>query len=145
MLLHRIFMISATMIALGGGIALAKPSLLSPQVVAQNPTASPHQQRGKSGWLQDLNLTPRQMQQIKTIRNQSKGQIAQKRQAARQAQQELQALMAGTGSQAQVRKKYNQLKTLKQQLADAQFNNTLAIREVLNAQQRQKFAEHLHK
>ncbi|MBW4635005.1 MAG: Spy/CpxP family protein refolding chaperone [Iphinoe sp. HA4291-MV1] len=133
------------MIALGSGIALAKPSLLSPQVVAQNPTPSPHQQRSQSGWLKDLNLTPQQMQQIKAIRNQSKNQIAQKKQAIRQAQQELQALMGSTTSQDQVRNKYNQLKTLKQQLADAQFDNTLAIREVLNAQQRQKFAEQMYK
>ncbi|MGH2415260.1 MAG: Spy/CpxP family protein refolding chaperone, partial [Microcystaceae cyanobacterium] len=90
-------------------------------------------------------LTAQQMQQIKTIRTQSKDQIDQKRQAFRQAQQELKALMAGTASKEQVRDKYNQLRTLRQEVADVQFDNTLAIREVLNPEQRQKFAEQMHK
>lgn len=145
MLLHRTFMIAAMIIALGSTTALAQPNLMSSQVAAQNPTPSPRQQPGKPGWLQNLNLTPQQMQQIKVIRTQSKDQISQKKQAIRQAQQELQALMAGTASQKQVRDKYNLLKTLKQQLADTQFNNTLAIREVLNPQQRQKFTEQMYK
>jgi Spy/CpxP family protein refolding chaperone len=132
------------MIALGSSIALAKPNLVLSQVLAQNPTPSPRQQRGQSGWLKDLNLTPQQIQQIKTIRTQSKDQTAQKRQAIRQAQQELKGLMAGTASKDQVRDKYNQLKTLRQELADIQFDNTLAIREVLNPEQRQKFAEQMH-
>lgn len=145
MLLHRTFMITAMIIAVSGTTALAQLNLVSSQVAAQNPTPSPHQQHSKPSWLQDLNLTPQQMQQIKVIRTQSKDQISQKKQAIRQAQQELQTLMAGTASQNQVRDKYNQLKTLKQQLADTQFNNTLAIREVLNPQQRQKFTEQMYK
>jgi periplasmic protein CpxP/Spy len=146
MFLHRTtFIIAATMIALSSSIALAKPNLLLPQVVAQNPTPTKRQQRAQSGSLKDLNLTPQQMQQIKTIRTQSKDQIAQKRQAIRQAQQELKALMAGTASKDQVRDKYNQIRTLKQELADVQFDNTLGIREVLNPEQRQKFAEQMYK
>lgn len=133
------------MIALSSSIALAKPNLLLPQVVAQNPTPTKRQQRAQSGSLKDLNLTPQQMQQIKTIRTQSKDQIAQKRQAIRQAQQELKALMAGTASKDQVRDKYNQIRTLKQELADIQFDNKLSIREVLNPEQRQKFAEQMYK
>ncbi|NMG21807.1 Spy/CpxP family protein refolding chaperone [Brasilonema bromeliae] len=145
MFLHRTtFIIAATMIALGSSIALAKPNLLLPQVVAQNPTPTKRQQPGQSGSLKDLNLTPQQMQQIKTIRTQSKDQIAQKRQAIRQAQQELKAIMAGTASKDQVRDKYNQIRTLRQELADVQFDNTLAIRDVLNPEQRQKFAEQMH-
>ncbi|NMG09129.1 Spy/CpxP family protein refolding chaperone [Brasilonema sp. UFV-L1] len=145
MLLRRTFIIAATIMTLGGSIAFVKPNLLSSHVVAQNPTPSPRQQRGKSGWLKDLNLTPQQMEQIKTIRTQSKDQIAQKRQALRQAQEELKALMAGTASKDQLRDKYNQLRALRQELADVQFNNTLAIREVLNPEQRQKFAEQMYK
>ncbi|KAB8331889.1 periplasmic heavy metal sensor [Scytonema tolypothrichoides VB-61278] len=147
MFLHRTtLIIAATMIAFGSSIALAKPNLLLPQVVDQNPTPTKRQQPGQSGSLKDLNLTPQQMQQIKRIRTQSKGQIAQKRQAIRQAQQELKTLMAGTtASKDQVRDKYNQIRTLRQELADVQFDNTLTIREVLNPEQRQKFAEQMHK
>ncbi len=145
MLLRRVSTVLATIIALGGISALQEPNLLLSQAVAQNPTNSPSPQKKPSGWLQELNLTPQQLQQIKTIRNQSKDQLAQKRQAVRQAQQELEALMAGTSSKEQVRDKYNELKRLKQELNDAQFETTLATREVLNAQQRQKFTSHMYK
>ena len=142
MSLRRVSIVAAVLVALGGTSALAQP--ISYQV-AQNPTPSPNQQRSPSGWLQDLNLTPQQLQQIKVLRNQSKDKIIQKRQAVRQAQQELEALIAGAAPSYQVRNKYNQLKTLKQQLADTQFENTLAIREILNVEQRQKFASYMYK
>ena len=145
MLLRRISTVLATIIALGGISALQEPNLLLSQAVAQNPTNSPNPHQKPSGWLQDLNLTPQQIQQIKVIRSQSKDQLAQKRQAVLQAQQELEALMAGTASIEQVRDKYNELKMLKQELGDAQFETTLATREVLNPQQRQKFTSHMYK
>ncbi len=145
MLLRRVSTVVAAIIAMASISALAQPNLLLLKAVAQNPTPSASQQRSQSGLLQALNLTPQQLQQIKVIRNQSKDQITQKRQAVRQAQQELEALMAGTASKDQVRDKYNQLKMLKQELADAQFETTLATREVLNPQQRQKFTAHMYK
>lgn len=145
MLLRRVSTVVAAIIAMASISALAQPNLLLLKAVAQNPTPSASQQRGQSGLLQALNLTPQQLQQIKVIRNQSKDQITQKRQAVRQAQQELEALMAGTASKDQVRDKYNELKMLKQELADAQFETTLATREVLNPQQRQKFTAHMYK
>ncbi len=145
MLLRRVSTVVAAIIAMAGISALAQPNLLLLKAVAQNPTPSPSQQRSQSGLLQALNLTPQQLQQIKVIRNQSKDQITQKKQAVRQAQQELEALMAGTASKDQVRDKYNELKMLKQELADAQFETTLATREVLNPQQRQKFTAHMYK
>jgi Spy/CpxP family protein refolding chaperone len=145
MLLRRVSTVAATIIVLSGISALAQPNLLLSQVVAQNFTNSPRPQPKASGWLQELNLTPQQLQQIRAIRNQSKDQLAQKRQAVLQAQQELEALMAGTASKDQVRDKYNQLKLLRDQYIDAQFEITLATREVLNVQQRQRFTAHIYK
>ncbi|MEH2111073.1 Spy/CpxP family protein refolding chaperone [Nostoc sp.] len=139
MLIRRVSILAAAMIALGSTIALAKPTLISHQVIAQNPHAK------SGGWLKDLNLTSQQLQQIKQIRNQSKQQIAQKSQEIRQGQQELHDLMAGTATKEQVRSKYNQINLLKQQLSDTQFENTLAIREILNPEQRQKFADRMYK
>ncbi|MDF5706573.1 MAG: Spy/CpxP family protein refolding chaperone [Nostoc sp. S4] len=146
MVLNRVAIGAAMIITLGGSaIALTKPTL-SHQVIAQIPTNSPPGHRTRSGgWIKDLNLTPQQIQQIKQIRTQSKQQMTQKRQAVRQAQQELHDLIAGTASTQQVRDKYNQIKVIKQQLADAQFENTLAIREILNPAQRQKFADRMYK
>ncbi|MEH2070820.1 MAG: Spy/CpxP family protein refolding chaperone [Nostoc sp.] len=144
MLLNRVAIAAAMIITLGGSaIALTKPTL-SHQVIAQIPTNSPPGHR-TGGWIKDLSLTPQQIQQIKQIRTQSKQQMTQKRQAVRQAQQELRDLIAGTASTQQVRDKYNQIKVIKQQLADAQFENTLAIREILNPAQRQKFADRMYK
>ncbi|MFN6462952.1 MAG: Spy/CpxP family protein refolding chaperone [Nostoc sp. DedVER02] len=145
MLIRRVSILTVAMVALGSTIALAKPTLLSRQVIAQTPTI-PHPNPGKSvGWLKDLNLTSQQLQQIKEIRNQSKQQIAQKSQEIRQGQQELHDLIVGTATKEQVRGKYNQIKLVKQQLADMQFENTLAIREILNPEQRQKFADRMYK
>lgn len=143
MLLRRVSIMAAAIASLS--ISTLQPILI-PQVVAQ-PTSSPspRQQSSESGWLKDLNLTQDQLRQIKAIRKQSKDQITQKRQAMRQAQQELEALMASGASKDEVRNKYNQLKTLRQQLTDANFENTLAIREILNVEQRQKFAAYMYK
>ncbi|MEH2202389.1 Spy/CpxP family protein refolding chaperone [Nostoc sp.] len=147
MLIRRVSILAVAMIALGSTIALAKPTLLSRQVIAQTPTNLSRPNRAKSGgWLKDLNLTSQQLQQIKEIRRQSKQQIAQKSQEIRQGQQELHDLIAGTtANKEQVRDKYNQIKLVKQQLADIQFENTLAIREILNPEQRQKFADRMYK
>ena len=146
MLMRRVSILAVAMIALSSTVALSKPTLLSRQVIAQTPTSVPRTNGSKSGgWLKDLNLTSEQLQQIKQIRNQSKQQIAEKSQVIRQGQQELPDLIAGTASKEQVRDKYNQLKLVKQQLADVQFENTLAIREILNPEQRLKFADRMYK
>ena len=144
MYLRRISIVTAIVIILSGASVVAQVSNSHKHLSAQTPTNSPPQPR-KSGWLQDLNLTPQQLEQIKQIRRQSQDQIKPKQEALRQVQEELHNLLAGKASQQEVRTKYNQLKTLKQQLADAQFENTLAIREILSLEQRQKFAEYMYK
>lgn len=146
MFLRRVSLVAMTIIALGGASALAQVGgLPSPQHLAQTPTNVTPQRRSPVGWLETLNLTSDQVQKIKTIRNQSQAQIKPKREAVRQAQVELRNLLAGNAPQGQVKDKYKQLEILKQQLANVQFENTLAIREVLNPDQRQKFAEHIYK
>ncbi|MEH2164369.1 MAG: Spy/CpxP family protein refolding chaperone [Nostoc sp.] len=146
MLIRRVSILAVTMLAFSSTIALAKPTLLLRQVIAQSPLSVPHPNGGKSGgWLKDLNLTSQQLQQIKEIHNQSKQQIAQKSQEIRQGQQELHDLITGTATKEQVRGKYNQIELVKQQLTDTQFENTLAIREILNPEQRQKFADRMYK
>jgi protein CpxP len=146
MFLRRVSLVAMTIIALGGASALAQVGgSPSPQHLAQTPTNVTPQRRSPVGWLETLNLTSDQVQKIKTIRNQSQADIKPKREAVRQAQVELRNLLAGNAPQGQVKGKYKQLEILKQQLANVQFENTLAIREVLNPEQRQKFAEHIYK
>jgi protein CpxP len=146
MLLRHISMIAAGIVAVGNTFAITQPNFVSSAVFAENLPDKPLQHRGQpGGWLKDLNLTPQQLEQIKKIRSQSKEKIAQNLRDLRQAQPELSNLIAGTASQNDVRNKYNQIKNLKQLLADAEFENTLAIREILNPAQRQKFVEHMYK
>jgi Spy/CpxP family protein refolding chaperone len=131
MLLRRVTVIGAVT------IALTQLALLSSLSVAQNPKSQ--------GWLKDLNLTPRQVQQLRQIRHRSKRDIEQKKQAIYQAQHQLVNLMAGTASREQIQDTYNQIKALREELADEQFENTLAIREILTPEQRQKYVNQMYK
>ncbi|NJP09972.1 MAG: Spy/CpxP family protein refolding chaperone [Leptolyngbyaceae cyanobacterium RU_5_1] len=97
----------------------------------------------KSGWLKNLNLSRDQLQKIREIRQQYKDKLAQQQQAIRQAKQELHTLMAGNASADQIRQKFNQVKALRQQLADTRLESMLAIRNLLNPEQRQKLAEYM--
>lgn len=143
MLLRRISLMAVVLITFGSSLAAFQPNvLLSPAIAQTKPRPNPSQ---KGGWLKELNLTSQQLSQIEQIRNQSKQQLAPKKQALRQAQQELINLLAGNASREQIRSKYNQIRGLRQQLTDAEFENTLAIRDVLTPEQRQKFIELMFK
>jgi Spy/CpxP family protein refolding chaperone len=143
MLLHRISLIGIVLITFGSSLAAFEPDLLLSPVAAQTKPRPNRSQ--KKGWLQELNLTSQQIAQIEQIRNQSKQKNASTRQALRQAQQELVILLGGNASKEQLRSKYNQIRGLRQQLTDAEFENTLAIRDVLTPEQRQKFIELMFK
>jgi periplasmic protein CpxP/Spy len=154
--------IATLLILLGGAVAIATPTLHKTTLqnslqnsdlqdpifrfpdgaIAQNlPSVRP----SGMGWLRDLNLSSEQMQQIRAIRGRYKNQLVSKRQAARQAQQELRSLMAGEATAGQIREKYRQVQTLHQQVAETQFNSLLEMREILTPQQRQKFAERMER
>ena len=80
------------------------------------------------------------MQKIQEIRDRYKGQLEQRSQSVRQAQQELGTLMAGTASTSQIREKHRQVTQLRQQLADLRFESMLEMREILSADQRRQLA-----
>ena len=141
MSLRRVSVLGVLMLSLGSAVAFANQNSLVPQAIAQNTEAQRRPNRGKEQLIQELNLTPQQTQQIQTIQNQSQDQISQRKQAVRQARQELFELMAGTASESQVRQKYRQVETLKQQVSEIRFDSILAMREVLTPQQRRQFAE----
>jgi Spy/CpxP family protein refolding chaperone len=139
--LRRVSVLGVLMLSLGSAVAFANPNSLLPQAIAQNTEEQSRPNRGKAQLFQELNLTPEQTQQIEAIQNQYQDQISQRRQAVRQARQELVELMASTASQNQIREKYRQVETLKQQVADIKFESMLAMREVLTPEQRRQFAE----
>lgn len=92
----------------------------------------------KTDWLRDLNLSPEQIQKIQEIRSQYQERLNEQKQAVRQAQQELKQLMASKASTERIRQKFDQLQDLKQKLGNTRMEVMLAIRNVLNPEQRQK-------
>ena len=137
---RRVSAIAVLMLSLGSAVAFANPNSLIPQATAQNTEEQRRPNRQKDRF-QDLNLTSEQTQQMQAIRDRYQDQISQRKQGVRQAQQELLDLMAGTASESQIREKYRQVETLKQQVSDIKFDSRLAMREVLTPEQRRQFAE----
>jgi len=168
MLLRRASVLAVLTLSLGSAVAFTQANWF-PQATAQNTEEQPEQQRPEPGpaqnteeqpeqrrpergpgrdkarLIQELNLTPEQTQRLQAIQNQYQEQVSQRRQAARQARQELFDLMAGTASESQVREKYRQVETLKQQAEDVKFSSLLAMREVLTPEQRRQFAERMQR
>ena len=101
--------------------------------------------KGEMGLMRELNLSSDQMTKIQQIRTRYRDQLKSDRDSARQAQQDLRTLMAGNATDDQIRDKYRQVKDLRAKVADAQFNSTLEIRNVLAPEQRQKFAARMEK
>ena len=149
--LRRVGAIAALLIALGGAIAFREshwvdatlePSLLAADSISQE---APLPVKRGMGWLRDLDLKPDQMQKIQAIRRQSRDQIDRQRQEIQQGQQELRSLMASDASVDQIREKYRQVKRVREELADQQFNSLLEMRQVLTPDQRRKFAERMQR
>jgi periplasmic protein CpxP/Spy len=142
MSIRRISTIAMLMFALGStGAAIAVPTPAEPQTIAQN--QQPNRRGGKEGRLfEQLNLTADQKQRMQAIRDRYKDQISQRMQAVRQARQELETMMSGaTANVSQMREKHRQIMGLRQQLAEIKFESTIAMREVLTAEQRSRLAQ----
>lgn len=123
-----------------GELSAAAFSLQDSQMLAQAP--KPRTQRpSRDNWLRELDLSQEQIQKIRDIRNQYRNRITQQRQAVLQAQRELKALMVGNASAEQMRQKFDQVQTLRQTLNDTRMESMIAIRNVLNPEQRQKLSE----
>jgi Spy/CpxP family protein refolding chaperone len=133
------------MLSFGNAIAFAAPKVL-PQRIAQNTEAPQgHKAQYWDRFMQELNLTPDQVQKVQTIRAQYKDQIAQRRQELVQAKKELQDLMASTASDDQIREKHSQVEDLEQKLRSVMFDQMLAFRQVLTPEQRTQAAEIMQK
>ncbi|MBD2187839.1 Spy/CpxP family protein refolding chaperone [Pseudanabaena mucicola] len=123
---------------------MAIDSDLESEILAQ---ASPRQERGDvvdmpSGrFLKQLNLTPDQLQKLKTIRDRDLASIRELAEQSRQANQELRELLAGTASSDAIRVKHNQVLKLQQELRQQHFERMLAMRDILTPQQRSQLNE----
>ena len=142
MLIHRISAIAVLMFTLGTtAAATAVPSPAQTETIAQN--QKPNRPAGREGGLFDqLNLSADQKQKMQGVRDRYKDQVSQKIQAVRQARQELETMMSNpTANASQMREKYRQIMGLRQQLEEAQFESTLAMREVLTPEQRTQLSQ----
>jgi periplasmic protein CpxP/Spy len=139
MFLRRVSVLSLLMLSLGSTAAFAAPNPKPSHhqysdAIAQQQGGKP--QKGQDNLFQQLNLTADQKAKIESIRAQSKDQSTNQRKAFQQAQQELRTLMASNADPNQIRDKHNQVMAMKQQLDNSQFENMLAIRNVLTPEQR---------
>lgn len=141
MLLRRLSVLSAFLLALAGAVALAKPNPLFGQFVAQNVGGHRRAEFGQLKLMNQLNLTQEQKQKLEAIQSQYKGQISQRKRELRQAMQEFKGLMASSASSQEIRTKHQQVEGLRQQVEEVSFESTLAMRDVLTPDQRKQLAQ----
>jgi periplasmic protein CpxP/Spy len=96
---------------------------------------------GVGNLVKELNLSPDQIQRLQQLRTNSKGKTKERRQALRIAKQELTQLLQGSANSDQIRQKRQQVQSLQREVADTNFENTLAIREILSSEQRVKLQQ----
>lgn len=150
MMLRRIAIGAAsTVLVLAASAAVLRAvdfrSSRSTEAIAQHSPTPNRSAKSETGLMRELNLSADQMTKIQQIRSRYRDQLKRDRDAARQAQQELRTLMAGTASDDQIREQYRQVKDLRAKAADTQFNSMLEIRNVMTPEQRQKFAQRMER
>jgi periplasmic protein CpxP/Spy len=89
----------------------------------------------------ELNLSREQIQKLQQLRKNAQGKTKERRQILQVAKQELNQLIQGNASTDQVRQKRQQVQSLQREIADANFEQTLAIREILTPDQRVKLQQ----
>jgi periplasmic protein CpxP/Spy len=89
----------------------------------------------------ELNLSGDQIQKLQQLRKNAQGKNKERRQTLQAAKQELNQLIQGNASNDQVRQKRQQVQSLQREIADTNFENTLAIREILTPEQRVKLQQ----
>lgn len=142
MLLRRVAILTALMLALSGAAAYAIPQPLPEQVVAQRPgRGNRGPQGGEQRWIQQLNLTPEQQQDIEGIRDRYQNQMTQRREQMQQAMSELRQMMSANASDRDLRSKHNDIMQMRQEMGEMRFEQMLAIRKVLTPEQREQFAQ----
>lgn len=146
---HNIFALSALTVILSTGVSSAQP--LNPNFepgTAPNFGQMAQNRGGRRGgpnaggrFLQQLNLSSEQQQQIQSIRDKYKGQMDEQRDAMQDARQQLGDLMASDASVEQLRALHNEVMRLQQNMANLRFESMLETRQVLTPTQRQELSQ----
>lgn len=148
MTFRRTVLLSALPVLLlaGGTFAVAQSNSDSFRV-AQQPIEAEEEgprhgrRHGGDRWLEQLDLSAEQSEQIQTIKEQARANSEGLHQQMEQEKEELRSLLASDATADQLRQQHQQVQTLKMQLGDRRFETMLAVREVLTPEQRTELAE----
>jgi len=129
----------------------AQAQLSNPDKLSELPTLeklaesinSPDLPSGKM--LKQLNLSPEQLQKLKTILDRNPNRMRELAQQSRQANKELRDLLVSTESSDAIRAKHTQVLSLQQELQKQHFERMLSMREILTPQQRSQLNEIMQK
>lgn len=141
-----LFLPIASPIALAGSQIASTPAHSTPAAsVAQASPAPPPEGEQPNGaqeprWMDQINLSTAQKDQIKAIFEKSKSDMENLRQQAQQAEEQERSLMAGDASSDQLLQQHQQVQKIHQQVDDQRFQTMLAVREILTPEQRTQLA-----
>jgi Spy/CpxP family protein refolding chaperone len=112
---------------------------------SEAPIQLAQRRRGREGdqarWLQELDLTPEQVQEMRAIRERYQPQMETQRETMKAERQALQSLMVGNASEGTIRAQHEVVQDQALELADLRFESMLEIREILTPAQRAQAAE----
>lgn len=151
MLMRRIAIISTLLFILGGGVALAQPWWDTGEMyhAQQGPgrrgpggfQGGRGNNNGPSRFMEALDLTPEQVEQMQDIRNRYQPQMKEKRDEMQTARESLHNLMMSDASSEEVQGQYEQVSRVREEMARLHFESMLEMREVLTPEQRQEFGD----
>ena len=91
--------------------------------------------------LRQLNLSDSQLLAMRNVRQKYGQEIELLRQRLKQQRQELEVMLSSNATAEQLRAKYQQTNSLRQQISQLRFERALAMRSILTPDQRAKLAE----
>jgi protein CpxP len=121
----------------------ASSSMMAMPIAQMPPDAPGERTEGDRGerWLQQLDLTAEQTEQIRAIKGQERSANEGLRQQMQNAHEQMKSLLAGNATAEQLRQQHNTLQALHQQMSDRRFETMLQVRDLLTDEQRARLAE----
>ncbi|MDY6784491.1 MAG: Spy/CpxP family protein refolding chaperone [Cyanobacteriota bacterium] len=113
---------------------------IAQRTLENQPSERTGRERGER-WLQQLDLTPQQTEQIRAIKEQERSASEGLRQQMQAAREQMESLLAGNASADQLRQQHNTVQGLRQQMGDRRFETMLQVREILTPEQRAQLAQ----
>jgi periplasmic protein CpxP/Spy len=107
-------------------------------------------QRGKrkgerGDFMEKLNLTTEQQQQMQSIRTKYQPQMDSIREEIHSEREKLRQMMTNNSSPDSLRSQHNKISSLNQKMGDLRFQSMLEMREVLTSEQRQQWNRMMEK